>query len=87
MLCIGQTRVPTAQSVACAAGAVCHLGSSAFYTCECPVGQEGYQGRFCQDIDECAEGIHSCHAMAKCNNTEVMIKYTLGAYTGVPPRG
>eukprot|EP00961_Rhodomonas_salina_P297775 3937488-Rhodomonas_salina.1 len=38
------------------------------FACLCSPGYEG-DGTVCKDVDECAEGVHTCHATANCNNT------------------
>ncbi|NXG62928.1 NID2 protein, partial [Hemiprocne comata] len=52
---------------ACKATARCQPGAGMEYTCECPSGYRR-DGRGCQDVDECAEGLSHCGPFAACLN-------------------
>ncbi|KAL9953464.1 hypothetical protein ACROYT_G040886 [Oculina patagonica] len=52
----------------CNEKATCQTGfTQKGYRCLCPA---GFTGQDCSDIDECAEGTHSCDANAECINTK-----------------
>ncbi|NXE82195.1 NID2 protein, partial [Cochlearius cochlearius] len=51
----------------CEAPARCRPGAGMEYTCECAAGYRG-DGRGCQDVDECAEGLSQCGPFTVCLN-------------------
>ncbi|XP_067277091.1 uncharacterized protein si:ch73-105b23.6 [Pseudorasbora parva] len=57
-----------------AAGSICHTNADCLKTreekfvCICQMGYRG-NGVQCQDIDECSNGLHSCHIKAVCTNS------------------
>ncbi|NWT76966.1 NID2 protein, partial [Prunella himalayana] len=51
----------------CEAPARCQPGVGTEYTCECTAGYRG-DGRGCQDVDECAEGLSQCGPFSVCLN-------------------
>ena len=72
---INECRVRPGAPEPCANNAACRNIVGA-YICEC---KEGYRGNpwpslagdaGCVNMDECAEGTHSCHATSKCANTD-----------------
>uniref|UniRef100_A0A8B9C0H1 Nidogen 2 n=1 Tax=Anser brachyrhynchus TaxID=132585 RepID=A0A8B9C0H1_9AVES len=51
----------------CEATARCQPGTGLGYTCECADGYRG-DGRGCQDVDECGEGLSQCGPFSVCLN-------------------
>ncbi|KAI6068034.1 Nidogen-2 [Aix galericulata] len=51
----------------CEATARCQPGTGLGYTCECADGYRG-DGRGCQDVDECEEGLSQCGPFSVCLN-------------------
>ncbi|XP_068005190.1 nidogen-2 isoform X1 [Melanerpes formicivorus] len=51
----------------CEVTARCQPGSGMEYTCECAAGYRR-EGRGCQDVDECTEGLSQCGAFTICLN-------------------
>ncbi|XP_032043720.1 nidogen-2 isoform X2 [Aythya fuligula] len=51
----------------CEAPARCQPGTGLGYTCECADGYRG-DGRGCQDVDECGEGLSQCGPFSVCLN-------------------
>ncbi|NXI40667.1 NID2 protein, partial [Galbula dea] len=51
----------------CEATAHCQPGEGTQYTCECAAGYRK-DGRGCQDVDECVEGLSNCGAFTICLN-------------------
>ncbi|OXB64072.1 hypothetical protein ASZ78_001692, partial [Callipepla squamata] len=52
---------------ACEETARCRPGTGLGYTCECAAGYRG-DGRGCQDVDECEEGLGQCGPFSVCLN-------------------
>ncbi|NXC46383.1 NID2 protein, partial [Penelope pileata] len=52
---------------ACQEPARCQPGTGLEYTCECAAGYRG-DGRGCQDVDECEEGLSQCGPFSVCLN-------------------
>ncbi|XP_065193998.1 uncharacterized protein LOC135825194 isoform X2 [Sycon ciliatum] len=44
------------------------INSYGSFGCECNTGFKG-DGRLCNDLDECTDGVHECNEHAMCNNT------------------
>jgi hypothetical protein len=53
----------------CGAAANCVVVTDEPGTCWCDEGSEG-DGRECTPIDECARGLHDCHGLASCTDSE-----------------
>ncbi|XP_053836223.1 nidogen-2 isoform X2 [Vidua macroura] len=71
-------------SHACEAPARCQPGVGTEYTCECAAGYHP-DGRGCQDVDECAEGLSQCGPFSVCLN--VPGSYRCECRSGYRPAG
>uniref|UniRef100_A0A8C2TH29 Nidogen 2 n=1 Tax=Coturnix japonica TaxID=93934 RepID=A0A8C2TH29_COTJA len=67
---------------ACEETARCQPGTGLGYTCECAAGYRG-DGRGCQDVDECEEGLSQCGPFSVCLN--VPGSYRCECHSGYQP--
>ncbi|XP_072194561.1 nidogen-2 isoform X1 [Excalfactoria chinensis] len=67
---------------ACEETARCQPGTGLGYTCECAAGYRG-DGRGCQDVDECEEGLSQCGPFSVCLN--VLGSYRCECHSGYQP--
>ncbi|XP_021257168.1 nidogen-2 [Numida meleagris] len=66
----------------CEETARCQPGTGLGYTCECAAGYRG-DGRGCQDVDECEEGLSQCGPFSVCLN--VPGSYRCECHSGYQP--
>ncbi|POI21599.1 hypothetical protein CIB84_014654, partial [Bambusicola thoracicus] len=67
---------------ACEETARCQPGTGLGYTCECAAGYRG-DGRGCQDVDECEEGLSQCGPFSVCVN--MLGSYRCECHSGYRP--